>query len=345
VTIRIINADCREALRSLPDESVHCVVTSPPYWGLRDYGVAGQLGLESEYRQYVDNMVAVFSDVRRVLRRDGTLWLNLGDCYATGAGRVGEAPGGGDQGERFKGYRGTHTTDNSGKQAYRMGSGGFTQANRMPQSGLKPKDLTGIPWRVAFALQADGWWLRSDIIWAKPNPMPESVLDRPTRAHEYIFLLSNGERYFYDADAVRESYAETSIGRYETSMQSTAPTGRQPGGDIERKRREERIRDPNPLGRNRRTVWGSVNPILCRGALRDIPARADRAVHPGRVSRWRHSTGSIRRRWHHRLGRGSARPQRNPDRAKPRVRGDGPPPDRARLPALCKRDWRALYGH
>jgi hypothetical protein len=314
----------------LMHQSASMCMTSPPYWGLRSYLddddplKAHELGSEPTPEEYVASMVAVFREVRRVLHPSGTVWLNIGDSYSSGD-------------------RDGHGIITSTKQKTNNHAAN-TLRPRMPL-GLKPKDLCMIPARLALALQADGWWLRSEIIWAKPNPMPESVLDRPTRAHEYIFLLSNGERYFYDADAVRESYAETSIGRYETSMQSTAPTGRQPGGDIERKRREERIRDPNPLGRNRRTVWGSVNPILCRGALRDIPARADRAVHPGRVSRWRHSTGSIRRRWHHRLGRGSARPQRNPDRAKPRVRGDGPPPDRARLPALCKRDWRALYGH
>lgn len=179
--------DAREVLPSLADDSVDCCVTSPPYWGLRDYGAAGQIGLEATYPEYVEKMVAVFREVRRVLRNDGTLWLNLGDSYATGGGSVGRAPGGGDQGERF----------------LRMGHIN-TQPNRMPQSNLKAKDLAGIPWRVAFALQADGWYLRQDIIWSKPNPMPESVTDRCTRAHEYLFMFSKSRKYHYDAKAIAE---------------------------------------------------------------------------------------------------------------------------------------------
>lgn len=188
-----------DRLRELPDNSIHCTVTSPPYWGLRSYLPDGhqdkhmELGLEPTPEAYVANMVEVFREVRRVLRADGVCFLNLGDCYATGAGKVGDCPGGGEQGERWKGYRGTHSADNSGKAAYRLADGGFTQPNRMPIAGLKPKDLVGMPWRAAFALQADGWWLRSDIIWSKPSPMPESVRDRPTKAHEYIFMLAKGK--------------------------------------------------------------------------------------------------------------------------------------------------------
>lgn len=200
--------DAISELRKLPERSVHCCVTSPPYWGLRDYGVAGQMGLEKTPDEYVARMVEVFREVRRVLRDDGTLWLNLGDCFATGAGKVGKCPGGGAQGENWKGNRGSHSTGNSGKEAYRLKMGPMTQPNRMPIPGLKPKDLVGIPWRVAFALQADGWWLRSEIIWHKPNPMPESVTDRPTKAHEQIFLLAKSERYYYDLDAVKESSSE-----------------------------------------------------------------------------------------------------------------------------------------
>lgn len=210
MSVRILLGDCRQRLAELPDESVHCVVTSPPYWGLRDYGVAGQIGLEADYGQYVASMVEVFAEVRRVLRADGMLWLNLGDCYATGAGKVGGAPGGGDQGARWAGYRGAHSKVNSGKAAYRIpdaGMGPMTQPNRMPQAGLKAKDLVGIPWRVAFALQADGWWLRQDIIWSKPNPMPESVADRCTKAHEYLFLLTRSERYYFDQEAIAEDIA------------------------------------------------------------------------------------------------------------------------------------------
>jgi DNA modification methylase len=170
---------------------------------LRDYKTDRQIGLEQSPDDYTAVIVAVFREVKRVLRDDGTLWLNLGDSYATGAGKVGEHPGGGAQGARWRG--------NGSKHDY--GSGPMTQPNRMPIAGLKPKDLCGIPWRVAFALQADGWYLRQDIIWSKPNPMPESVTDRCTKAHEYIFMLSKSERYYYDQDAIREPLAESSIGR------------------------------------------------------------------------------------------------------------------------------------
>jgi DNA modification methylase len=201
VTYRIHQGDARVLLRAMPCESVHCCVTSPPYFGLRDYGVAGQMGLELSYPDYVTGMVEVFREVRRVLRSDGTLGLNLGDSYATGAGKVGDCPGGGEQGERWKGYRGTR----EGSPKHTGGAmGPMTQANRLPQPGLKPKDLMMIPARVAIALQDDGWYLRSDIIWHKPNPMPESVTDRPTKAHEYIFLLAKSERYAYDHEAIKE---------------------------------------------------------------------------------------------------------------------------------------------
>ena len=178
MTVRIINADVMEGLRQLPDESVHCVVTSPPYWGLRDYGVEGQIGLEATPEAFVGRMVDVFREVRRVLRGDGTCWMNMGDSYA-GSGR------GGNPTEE------TSTLE-----------GG--QATQRAAAGFKQKDLMGMPWRVALALQADGWWLRSDIIWAKPNPMPESVTDRPTKSHEYVFLLTKAERYYYDAEAIKE---------------------------------------------------------------------------------------------------------------------------------------------
>ena len=182
----ILLGDALEVLRGMLDESVHCCITSPPYWGLRDYGIGGQLGLEKTPEEYVAKMVNVFREVRRVLRNDGTLWLNLGDSYAGGA-------------RRWGGYENMPNC----KQTTNPGSHGQGVSKPVP-NGLKPKDLVGIPWRVAFALQADGWYLRSDIIWAKPNPMPESVRDRPTRAHEYIFLMSKNAKYYYDAEAVRE---------------------------------------------------------------------------------------------------------------------------------------------
>jgi DNA modification methylase len=205
VKIEVIIGDALAEIRDLPDGIARCCVTSPPYWGLRDYGVEGQIGLERMPEEYISKLVAVFRELRRVLADDGTLWLNLGDCYATGAGKVGDHPGGGEQGERWKGNRGTHDANNSGKHSASLAAmGPRTQPNRMPIRGLKPKDLVGIPWRVAFALQADSWHLRSDIIWSKPNPMPESVRDRPTKAHEYLFLLSKNKRYYYDAAAIAE---------------------------------------------------------------------------------------------------------------------------------------------
>jgi DNA modification methylase len=174
----------------LQSGSVQCVVTSPPYWGLRDYGIAGQLGLEPTPDAYVAALVGVFREVWRVLRDDGTLWLNLGDSYGA---RGGDTMTGFN--ERYFGK-----PSSVDKQAAIAATFPTTEK----RTGLKPKDLVGIPWRVAFALQADGWYLRSDIIWAKPNPMPESVTDRPTKAHEYVFLLTKRERYYYDAEAISE---------------------------------------------------------------------------------------------------------------------------------------------
>lgn len=200
----ILVGDVREQLRTLPEASVHCVVTSPPYWGLRDYGVEGQLGLEPTPEEHVTAMVEVFREVRRVLRDDGTAWVNYGDCYAP------SLPNG---------------------------------------AGLKPKDLVGMPWRVAFGLQADGWYLRSDIIWAKPNPMPESVTDRPTKSHEYVFLLSKSPRYFYDADAVREPDSGRASGNGFAGRQGGARQTNVSGG----RGREER-HEPGS-GRNLRDVW------------------------------------------------------------------------------------------
>lgn len=185
MTVRLLIGDCRERLRELEAESVHCCVTSPPYFGLRDYGVDGQIGLEETPDAFVAQMVEVFREVRRALRGDGTLWLNLGDSYAND-GKWGGTSGG------------KHVPALHG--ATSIGRGRKT-------TGLKPKDLIGIPWRVAFALQADGWYLRQDIIWVKPNPMPESVRDRCTKAHEYLFLLSKGPRYHFDAEAIAEAAA------------------------------------------------------------------------------------------------------------------------------------------
>lgn len=194
---QILQGDVLLRLSELPDESVDCCVTSPPYWGLRDYGVAGQIGLEKTPEEYVRRLVDVFREVRRVLRNDGTLWLNLGDCYFGSWGNY----GGQNRGN------GTQRAINTGSLVQHTAYEGIEDMRPPTASNhatLKSKDLVGIPWRVAFALQADGWWLRSDIIWHKPNPMPESVQDRPTKAHEYVFLLSKSGKYFYDGEAIQE---------------------------------------------------------------------------------------------------------------------------------------------
>lgn len=185
--ITLLQGDVIDQLSTLPDSSVHCVVTSPPYWKLRDYGVDGQIGLEDSPESYVSTLTDVFRDVRRVLRDDGTCWINIGDSY-NGGGMTG---------------------GNNSALQQSGGAEGFNQARQFGDPpklapGLKPKDLVGIPWRLAFALQADGWWLRQEIIWHKPSPMPESVNDRCTKAHESVFLLTKSANYFYDAFAVRE---------------------------------------------------------------------------------------------------------------------------------------------
>lgn len=228
----IIVGDCLETLRRLPDQSVHTCVTSPPYFGLRDYGHDGQIGLEPTPDEFVAALVEVFREVRRVLRDDGTLWLNLGDSYAANRGhQVPSTLMNGDNTNRAQ-----------------AGAGKGMKASAI---GLKEKDLIGIPWRVAFALQADGWYLRQDIIWHKPNPMPESVRDRCTKAHEYIFLLSKSPRYYFDAEAIKEPAVHAgrvpgrSPGRY---VQPSAGGNNRDGMDDCAQR---------PVGekRNRRSVW------------------------------------------------------------------------------------------
>lgn len=175
----IIESDAVLALQKLPSESVQCIVTSPPYWGLRDYGIDGQIGLEQQLQQYINKLVAVFSEAKRVLKKDGILWLNIGDGYTSGN----------------RGYRAPDKKNPARAMSVRPNT----------PDGLKAKDLLGIPWRLAFALQADGWYLRSDIIWNKPNAMPESVKDRPTRSHEYVFMLTKSEKYYYDNTSIKEN--------------------------------------------------------------------------------------------------------------------------------------------
>ena len=177
--IKILQGNCLEVLKYLPEQSVNTCITSPPYWGLRNYQEEEQLGLEDTPEEFVESLVKVFREVKRVLRDDGTVWLNLGDSYSSG---------------------GRTTTTN---QTLR-GDKDYGVTRPKPSKGIKPKDLVGIPWRVAFALQADGWYLRQDIIWHKPNPMPESVRDRCTKAHEYIFLLSKNVKYYFDNESIKE---------------------------------------------------------------------------------------------------------------------------------------------
>ena len=183
--VKLLIGDCRDLLKTLPSGSVHCCVTSPPYYGLRDYGHDGQIGLEQTPEQYVAEMMAVFREVRRVLRDDGTLWLNIGDSYCNTNGYARAQP-------EFQ------------RQGRNDAPANDRDLTKLHEAGFKTKDLIGIPWMLAFALRADGWYLRQDIIWAKPNPMPESVRDRCTKAHEYIFLLSKSARYYYDREAIME---------------------------------------------------------------------------------------------------------------------------------------------
>jgi len=206
----------------MPDKSVHCCVTSPPYFGLRDYGHAGQIGLEATPDAFVAEMVAVFRDVRRVLRDDGTLWLNLGDSYAAQRGGTHQPA------ETLAGGKNGKTSD--GERVNRGRFDGENPTRNASKIGLKHKDLIGIPWRVAFALQADGWYLRQDIIWSKPNPMPESVTDRCTKAHEYIFLMSKSARYFYDAAAIAEPVTASTIARLsQPTLEQQNGSSRVPG--------------------------------------------------------------------------------------------------------------------
>jgi len=230
----VLIGDNRETLRTLHDESVQCVVTSPPYYGLRDYGNDAQIGLEQTPDEYVAALVDVFREVRRVLRDDGVLWLNLGDSYVSSNGYA-----------------------RAQKEFQREGRNDAPANDRdlrhLHAAGFKTKDLIGIPWRVAFALQADGWYLRQDIIWHKPNPMPESVTDRCTKAHEYLFLLSKSARYYYDAEAVKEAVTESSIARLSQNIEAQTGTTRANGG-AKTNGNLKAVGDPS-TGRNRRSVW------------------------------------------------------------------------------------------
>lgn len=244
MSIQILIGDCRERLKELPDGSVHCCVTSPPYFGLRDYGHEGQMGLEPTPDEFVAGMVEVFREVRRVLRDDGTLWLNIGDSYA--GGKIGRADAARPNGRGVM-YGGKWETE--------------TPTQRPVPEGLKQKDLIGIPWLLAFALRADGWYLRQEIIWHKPNPMPESVRDRCTKAHEQIFLLSKGPRYYFDAEAISEpitkgdagsSFTEGKTGIHQLGRSRGRPNG---AATFEKFGHNTSCGTPEDGFRNRRSVW------------------------------------------------------------------------------------------
>ena len=209
--VKILQGDCREVLKTLPDGSVNCCVTSPPYFGLRDYKVDGQIGIEQTPDAYVAELVAVFREVKRVLADDGTLWLNLGDSYCNTNGYARAQP-------EFQ------------RQGRNDAPANDRDLTQLHKAGFKTKDLIGIPWRVAFALQADGWYLRQDIIWHKPNPMPESVTDRCTKAHEYVFLLSKSERYYFDQKAIAEPVTQSIIKRLsQPNLENQIGSDRVPG--------------------------------------------------------------------------------------------------------------------
>jgi DNA modification methylase len=228
--IKLILGDCLEILKTIPDESIDCCITSPPYWGLRDYGIPSQLGLEKTPEEYVAKMVEVFREVKRVLKKEGTLWLNLGDSYAGSMKGSNGSGGFSVQSELQKGNKGS-----------------FVQPVDWKNVGLKPKDLVGIPWRVAFALQADGWYLRQDIIWAKPNPMPESVTDRCTKSHEYIFLLAKSQKYYFDNEAIKEP---TTTNDNSNRDRDNSKLNNTPG-----RTKMAGLKTNNYEMRNRRSVW------------------------------------------------------------------------------------------
>jgi DNA modification methylase len=261
---RILQGDVLEQLQTLPDAVAHTCVTSPPYWGLRDYGVKGQIGLERTPEEYVTKLVAIFREVRRVLRDDGTLWLNLGDSYA-GSGR-GQEP----QGAQHRKVRKTR--------------GMKLDVSDVPQ-GLKPKDLVGVPWRVAFALQADGWWLRCDVIWQKPNAMPESVRDRPTRSHEYLFLLAKSSRYYYDAKAIAEPLSPISDVHYRQALRANrvyatkAPYRTNTPYMGRYKHEQGRVRSCNDVAPQNHPVVGGTGSTRNARSVWTIPTRPYAGAH------------------------------------------------------------------
>ncbi|HDS1779416.1 TPA: site-specific DNA-methyltransferase [Pseudomonas putida] len=238
---RILVGDCIEMMRTLPDQSVHTCITSPPYFGLRDYGVDGQIGLEASPREFIDSLVAVFREVRRVLRDDGTIWVNMGDSYA--------------------GSWGAHGRDDMGLGGQSLSARQIAASARRLKKpnhiGFKPKDLMGLPWRLAIALQDDGWYLRQDIIWHKPNPMPESIKDRCTKAHEYLFLLSKSPRYYFDQGAIREPARAQSVPDSASRRNSFARETKYTDGEHGQTAQHRTGRDDVYYDetRNKRSVW------------------------------------------------------------------------------------------
>jgi DNA modification methylase len=276
---RLLIGDCREIMRGLIAEGVkvQCVVTSPPYWGLRDYGMSGQLGLEPTIEEYVGNMVEVFGLARDLLADDGTLWLNLGDSYCSSP--RGNAPGDLSTSSLTNPKRQDNVARPRGATSQLQGRSNADEQrspNRWKIQGVKPKDLCGMPWRVAFALQADGWWLRQDIIWSKPNPMPESVRDRCTKAHEYLFLLAKSERYLCDMEAIAEPASPNTHTRLAQNVADQvgsfrANGGAKTNGPMKAVARKGKYAEPDAgdragsslkeaavlvtLNRNKRSVW------------------------------------------------------------------------------------------
>ena len=224
--IKILQGNCLDKLKELPDQSINTCITSPPYWGLRDYGEYKQLGMEDTPEEFVENLVQVFREVKRVLRDDGTVWVNLGDSYC-----------------------GTGNKGNYTDPKHKEGRNGQKIALNNKIEGFKSKDLVGIPWRVAFALQQDGWYLRQDIIWHKPNPMPESVKDRCTKAHEYIFLLSKSPKYYFDNEVIKEDSAESSKNRLKQNIANQKGSDRVPG------KNNGNMKAVGGDKRNKRSVW------------------------------------------------------------------------------------------
>lgn len=236
----ILVGDVIEKLQEIDDSSINCVVTSPPYWGLRDYGNEGQIGLEPTPQAYISKMTEVFREVRRVLRDDGTLWLNIGDSYKP-AGKGSTKAGFNERyfGKKFDSDKQSATENHLDRSSFK--------------ADVKDKELVGIPWRLAFALSDDGWYLRQDIIWAKPNVMPESVRDRCTKSHEYVFLMTKSPKYYYDHISIKEPVSDVSLKRAQSGWKTNRPSAKTSPDGIDVEKMGERF--VNPAGRNKRDVW------------------------------------------------------------------------------------------